>query len=313
MTFPNPATILKEAVRGVPAVKYALGIAGIVSVIAIVTVGWKIDPLVAVLGTVVMLVLMTVLVIFARLSTTAAGQFIYAIQVFMWASLALTIAAAFLLFTSVFFHWPLSFGAGPYRATAGDKTVWDLEEKVNDVRGSWETVPEYGDNKKREVLERATKLGQALIDVDDKTLGPSGHVIKREFACYAFIMAAATETYQDRKAKFAQQATALCRSASIDLASLFASKNPNKNVAYTEDWAKREDQKPFVDYLSAMASCLEGTSTNNRQKQSDAIGILYSQVPTFYLEKYPPEGDWVLKQCVKGREAGNANTLSNNH
>jgi len=47
----NPITVLGEAIRAVPAVKYALGIAGIVSAIAIVTGGFRIDLRIAVFGT----------------------------------------------------------------------------------------------------------------------------------------------------------------------------------------------------------------------------------------------------------------------
>jgi hypothetical protein len=155
MPLLRPVFILRQAIAAVPEVKWALGIAGIISVIAIVRVGWKINPMVAVFGTIIMLVLMTVLVLFARLANTAAAEFRYAILAFMWASLSLTIAAAVFLFTSVFFRWPLAFAAisvsPQYRATAGDQKVWDLEEQVNVLRSNWETVPEYGEDKRKEV------------------------------------------------------------------------------------------------------------------------------------------------------------------
>ena len=100
-------TVLREAIRAVPAVKYALGIAGIVSAIAIVTGGFRIDPRIAVFGTVIMFVLMTVLVLFARLSTTPHHALGIAVIVLVWFSLLLTMFTATGLFTSVFFHWPL--------------------------------------------------------------------------------------------------------------------------------------------------------------------------------------------------------------
>jgi hypothetical protein len=309
MSFPNPATILKEAIKSVPEVKWALAIAGIISVVAIVRVGWKIDPMVAVLGTIVMLVLMAVLVVFAKLSTTAATEFRYAIQVFMWASLLLTIAAAALLFTSVFFQWPPVFAARIYKApandvvyqpTVGDPKVWDLEQQVNNLRGTWETVPEYGEATKKEVLERATKVGSNLLDVDDKELGPSGHVIKREYSCYAFIMAADTETSQEWKTKYAQQAIDLCKSASDDLRFVFANKAQNRNLEYVAAWAKRMDQEPFVDYLSAMALCIQATSTSDHQKKVAATNIL-QRVPTYYLNRYPPTRDSTLKGCLESK------------
>jgi hypothetical protein len=103
----SPITVLREAIRAVPAVKYALGIAGIVSAIAIVTSGFRIDLRIAVFGTVIMFVLMTVLVLFARLSTTPNHALGIAVIVLVWFSLLLTMFTATGLFTSVFFHWPL--------------------------------------------------------------------------------------------------------------------------------------------------------------------------------------------------------------
>ena len=63
----SPTKILKEAIAAVPAVRYALGISGIVAAIAVIF-ALGVDARVAIFGTIIMLVLMTLLVIFARLS-----------------------------------------------------------------------------------------------------------------------------------------------------------------------------------------------------------------------------------------------------
>jgi hypothetical protein len=103
-----PLSLLQQAVKAVPAVKYALGIAGLLSVIAIVTGGLKIDLKVAAFGTVVMLVLMTVLVVFAKLASAAQKHFALPLMVFTWFSLVLTMLTAIALFLSVFAGWPLN-------------------------------------------------------------------------------------------------------------------------------------------------------------------------------------------------------------
>jgi hypothetical protein len=102
----TPESFLQKAIKAVPAVKYALGVGGIVAVIAIVG-SFKIDFKVAVFGTVIMFVLMTILVLFARLASTAGDTFRVPILVFTWFSLLLTMATALALFTSVFKGWPL--------------------------------------------------------------------------------------------------------------------------------------------------------------------------------------------------------------
>jgi hypothetical protein len=102
----TPLSIFRESVKAVPAVKYALGVAGLVSVIAIVR-SFNLDARVAVLGAVVMFLLMTVLVVFARLSSLAAPDFRLPALTFTWFSLILVIAIALLMFLSVFFRWPV--------------------------------------------------------------------------------------------------------------------------------------------------------------------------------------------------------------
>ena len=103
----NPLKILKDAIRAVPAVKYALGVAGIISVIAIVA-ALKIDFRIAVFGTIIMLVLMVVLIIFAKLSEAPKKYFTIPIIIFMWFALFLTMITAIFLFTSIFLKYPLN-------------------------------------------------------------------------------------------------------------------------------------------------------------------------------------------------------------
>lgn len=103
----TPIQLLREAIKTVPAVKYALGIVGIMSAIAIAA-SFGIGLQVAMLGTVVMLFLMVMLVIFSKLTTIAPPLFLLRVVVFRWPSLVLTIVTAFLLCSSVFFRWPVN-------------------------------------------------------------------------------------------------------------------------------------------------------------------------------------------------------------
>jgi hypothetical protein len=248
-------------------------------------------------------------------SQTSADEFRNVVLLFMWASLLLTLATALLLFTSVFFQWPLNFNAGErlirggavYTPSAEDPKVWALQEKVNDLRGTWETVPQYGEVKRAEVLERATKLADALVDVDDKSLGPSGRAIKREFSCYALIMAASTETDTVRKEEIAKRGISQCEDASRALASILSKKNQSSNFAYTAAWIKEEDQVPFTGYLLAMATCIEGVATGSRDKKIAATKIL-KKIEGYYLDKYPPARDYTLKKCISNAEEATRET-----
>lgn len=102
----TPNIVLKDAIKAVPAVKYALGIAGIAAAVAIVA-GFNIDKSIAILGIVIILILMVVLALFARL----VGKPNYLnvrpqLTFFTWASMLLTVATAALVITSYFWEWP---------------------------------------------------------------------------------------------------------------------------------------------------------------------------------------------------------------
>jgi hypothetical protein len=101
-----PLRILREAIKAVPAVKWALGVAGIASAVALVY-SLRISPRVAVLGTVVTLLLMTVLVVFARLASLSKGALRSPAIVLTWFSLLLLMVVSALLVTCVFFRQPL--------------------------------------------------------------------------------------------------------------------------------------------------------------------------------------------------------------
>ena len=109
----NPLTFarnfLRDAIEAVPAVKYALGVGGLASVVAIVTgrFGLGLDPRFAVVGGVVMIVMMVVLVIFARGTEIVGGSLRLPVMALTWFALLLFMAASTLLLTSVFFMWPL--------------------------------------------------------------------------------------------------------------------------------------------------------------------------------------------------------------
>jgi hypothetical protein len=104
---PSVPALLRQAIKAVPAVKYALGIGGIISVIAIVS-EFGISLRVALFGTIVMLVLMTVLVIFASLAGQKSSTFHVPALVLTWFCLILAMAVAAVLFTSVFWGQPVN-------------------------------------------------------------------------------------------------------------------------------------------------------------------------------------------------------------
>lgn len=91
--------------------------------------GFKIDFRVAVFGTVIMLVLMTALVIFAKTAGTASVGFAGPAIVLTWFSLLLMMATATALFTSVFFKWPVDLQWVLQRKDSGTDKQSTIEPK----------------------------------------------------------------------------------------------------------------------------------------------------------------------------------------
>jgi hypothetical protein len=142
----TPWTVFQAAIKVFPPLKYALAVAGIVSAIAIIK-GFGLDLRIAVYGTIIMLVLMTALVVFAALSKSKSPQLRYAALVMMWSFLILVILCAALLFTSAFFDFPkplpILFGmAGLIEDRLGgpliqpkDRTGMRSATDINDIPG----------------------------------------------------------------------------------------------------------------------------------------------------------------------------------
>ncbi len=98
--------ILKSAIEAVPAVKYALGVAGIAAAASLIWLllrDWR-TAFFSILG---MFFFMGILFIFADLSKTIPKS---AQLTFIWFLLVLFMAICAMLFFSVFFQWPLPLG-----------------------------------------------------------------------------------------------------------------------------------------------------------------------------------------------------------
>src|ERR1035441_94951 len=97
----NPSELLRAAIRAVPAVKYALGIGGVMGALALGKVFFS-STSAALFGTVVMLILMTLLVIFAALVKIGFRQLQLLAFVLAWFVLLLFILCMTCLFSATF-------------------------------------------------------------------------------------------------------------------------------------------------------------------------------------------------------------------
>lgn len=113
--------ILRSAIKAVPALKYALGVAGIAAVVAIV-LGFKLKPEVAVFGTLIVLGLMFVLVVFVRYANANNRAFATPAIVLVWFYTLAVVGGTSLFLTHYFLNWP-SLGTDPL--PSGNVTLYD--------------------------------------------------------------------------------------------------------------------------------------------------------------------------------------------
>jgi len=102
----NLFKIIKEGTKAVPATKYAVGVAGLIAIVALIA-SFKIDLRIALWGTIVLFGLMILLVLFAKLSQTASEDFKTPVRVLMWSFTIVFISISILLTSSVFFKVPI--------------------------------------------------------------------------------------------------------------------------------------------------------------------------------------------------------------
>ena len=101
----SPFSALKEAVKAVPAMKYAVAVLGLVAVVAIAA-AWRVNFKVAVFGAGIILILMVSVLVFARLTAFGAGLFLLPAMILLYTFVILTAAAGVRLFTAAAFKWP---------------------------------------------------------------------------------------------------------------------------------------------------------------------------------------------------------------
>lgn len=97
--------IIDKGTKAVPATKYAVGILGLAAVVAVIR-QFRLDWAIALWGTIILLGLMILLVVFARLTETSPEEFKGPVKVLMWSFVILFICNCILLSASAFTGYP---------------------------------------------------------------------------------------------------------------------------------------------------------------------------------------------------------------
>lgn len=109
-----PLLILKEAIKKVPFLKYALGIVGVAAAIAIIK-SFEIDNYhIPAISICVFLGLMLLLVIFSKIASSKDNALKYAGYVLIYVTVTIICAVSILFTTSIFFDFPKPFYDYPF-------------------------------------------------------------------------------------------------------------------------------------------------------------------------------------------------------
>lgn len=109
-SVPHPfLAIIKQAIRAVPEVKWALGVVGVVSATGLVVVGLRIHPIVAIFGFIIMIIFMAVLLIFAYSVRHVAAAGTLLARMFIWFIFVLFIAITVTVFAAATTDKPWPF------------------------------------------------------------------------------------------------------------------------------------------------------------------------------------------------------------
>jgi HEAT repeat protein/Tfp pilus assembly protein PilF len=167
--------VLTEAIRAVPPVRYALGVAGVVAVLGIVA-ALGVDLRVAAFGTPILLVLMVVLVVFRHVASAARARLALPALVFVWSSLIVTITVVVLLLSSVFFRVPMDLqqfiigGPSPARGSRTSReNITQLvkaataQAEAGDYASGWKLVSQAVEQAPQSSEARDAQTGLAML------------------------------------------------------------------------------------------------------------------------------------------------------
>ncbi len=106
----SPSSLIRSAKAAHPAFKYAIVVAGLFAIVTVV-LHFGTSPATLVFGSVIIVVLMVLFLVFAQAVVVAKANLTLPAIVLVWSFLVITIATAIFLFTSAFFNFPLPLKA----------------------------------------------------------------------------------------------------------------------------------------------------------------------------------------------------------
>jgi hypothetical protein len=179
-----------------------------------------------------------------------------------------------------------------------ENKVIELKHQVGSLDTRFEAIQRDGDVAKREVNDGAPKVAQQLMNIQADKLRLAVRILRLEYACNAWALAAATETDAARKIEYARSAQDGCKQAKDQIRVAQQSKDKDDQAQRVIEWIVQDGEENRIDFYRGMAICIEGRAKNDAGMRSEARVTILG-IPASYRQRFSPEKDEALNWCVK--------------
>lgn len=179
-----------------------------------------------------------------------------------------------------------------------DNKVWQLESQIEAVRDMWLHVDRNNTHATADVRDTALRYTQSLVRIPNTGLGLGGLIVKNEYVCFGFVIAAANDKSQQDKLLHARAAQNYCERALFHLKRSLTLVPIDENARAVSAWASASSEQPRISYLAAMSECLLSTASGDPQLKKQSLDVIQNEIPAYYIDRYPPSRDYVLSQCL---------------
>jgi hypothetical protein len=183
--------------------------------------------------------------------------------------------------------------------TDEEEHVRQLQHRVAALRADYESLNRY-ESVRRDVCEQTALLGEELININEDSLNMAYKILRHEYSCYAFVMAASTSTERTSRIAFADKAILACEAALKRVQEAEFRYNDDVEFRYAVDFTKKDHGTDRTRYLLAMGLAIKGRAEGRNDLKQRVSDILKEVSPTF-MARVPPQKTQELSWAYEKR------------
>lgn len=256
--------LIRESIKSVPAMKYALALIALLSIVSSIPFT-GISFTTAAIGVIGILILMVMIVIFTAVARLR-GPIKKPAIILVWFSLIIMILSVTLVFTSVFFNEPLQIKEWILKQSRNKSIEFlkEVRDQIKILRGNWE---DESNPEKPGLLTKIKEQAEALAGIADSDLNLGYQIEKYHFIAYAYVMVADLEKDRERSDKYANTAIENAQQA---LGKIAEAEKRRIEGDYFKDvchWIIDDNQKDRMNHQVAMSYSILHRNGNLEAKQ----------------------------------------------